>query len=134
MIQRIQTLLLFGALALMIPMIAFPLIHFPNGETIYCFETSPLLILSLVSIGDLVATIALFRARMVQIRISIFNTVILLGLQGWIAYHYFFAPIPGATFSITAIFPVIAAILTLLAIRYIGRDEAIVRAMSRLRR
>ena len=134
MIQRIQTLLLFGALALIIPLIAFPLIYLPDHITIYCFETTPLMMLTFVATVGIIGTIALYKARMVQIRLSIFNTVVLLGLQGWIAYHYFFIPIPGATFSITAIFPVIAAILTLLAIRYIGRDEAIVRAMNRLRK
>jgi len=118
----------------MIIMLALPLVAFPNGSTLYCMETTPLAMLSLVSVAGIIGTILLFKARMVQIRISIFNTVVLLGLQGWIAYYYFSISISSASFSFTAVFPSAAAILTILAIRYIGRDEAIVRAMNRLRK
>lgn len=134
MIQRIQTLLFLGALVLMILLLSFPLIYLPNNITIYCLEQTPLMMLSLVSTAGVITTILLFKARMVQIRLSIFNTVVLLGLQGWIVYYCFFALLPGASFSFTAVFPVAAAILTVLAIRYVGRDEAIVRTMNRLRK
>ena len=134
MIQRIQTLLLLGALAFMILLLSFPLIFLPGNITIYCLEQHPLMALSLVSTAGIVATILLYKARRVQIRISIFITVVLIGLQGWIVYDYFYAPLLDATFSFTAVFPSAAAILTFLAIRYIGRDEAIVMAMKRLRK
>jgi hypothetical protein len=40
---------------------------------------------------------------------------------------------PGAIFSVTVAFPLIAAILTFLALRYIARDEAMIKALNRLR-
>ena len=134
MIQRMQTLLLLGALTLMILLLSFPLFYLSDGVTIYCLESRPLLTLSLVSTAGILATIFLYKSRMVQIRISIFNCVVLLGLQGWITYYIFFDPIPYSSFSFTAVFPICAFILTILAIRYIGRDEAIVRSYNRLRR
>jgi hypothetical protein len=94
----------------------------------------PILTIDIVAMVAVILTIFLYKARMVQIRISIFNTVVLLGQQGLITYYIFFKPVLGATFSITAVFPLAAAILTILAIRYIGRDEATVRSLNRLRK
>ena len=37
------------------------------------------------------------------------------------------------SYEITAIFPFVAAILTYLAIRAIGKDEALIRSMDRIR-
>ena len=134
MLQRVQTLFLLAALILMILLLSFPLIYLSEQVSIYCHEMRPLLILSVVAILALSATILLYKARMIQIRISIYNTVILFGLQAWIAYYFFFDRIYGSNFAFTAVFPVIAAILTILAIRYIGRDEAMVRSLDRLRK
>ena len=134
MLQRIQTLFLLGALALMILLLCLPLIYLPGQEKIYCHEVRPLLVLTMISLCALLFTIFLYKARMIQIRISVYNIVILLGLQGWILYYFFFDRIPASRFSPTAIFPVIAIILTMVAIRYIGRDEAMIRSLNRLRK
>lgn len=69
---------------------------------------------------------------MMQIKMCIFNTLILLGFQGWIAYA-FFTREAGIAFSITAVFPIVCAILTFIAMRYIARDEAVVRAANSIR-
>lgn len=45
----------------------------------------------------------------------------------------FFNKESESAFSITAVFPIVAAILTFTAMRYIARDEAMVRSTSRLR-
>ena len=134
MLQRFQTLLLLIALIFLMLLFVLPLITLPQNVKIYCYETRPLLMLNIISMAATLATILLFKARMVQIRISIFNTVILLCLQGWIIYYIFVKPVPGSSFSITAVFPLTAAILTILAIRYIGRDEALIQSLRRLRR
>jgi len=134
MLQRVQTLFLLAALALMLLMLFLPLIFLPGSIQIYCYEMKPLLILTLVTTLALAANIFLYKARMVQIRICIFTSVVLIGFQGWIGYYLVFDSIPGATFSFIAVFPIAAAILTLLALRYIGRDEAMVRSYHRLRR
>jgi Ca2+/Na+ antiporter len=61
-----------------------------------------------------------------------FNTLVLLGLQGFIIYYIAIAE-QGAVFSFTVVFPAIAAILLFLALRYIARDEAMVKSLRRLR-
>ena len=134
MLQRFQTLFLLTTLAFLVLLFVFPLMYLSQETKIYCFEIRPLFTLTLVSIVATIAAICLYKARMIQIRISIYNIVVMLGLQGWIAYFYFFNPIPGAAFTFIAILPLCAIIMTLLAIRYIGRDEAILRSINRLRK
>ena len=134
MLQRFQTLLLLLVLIFLVLLLFLPLMYLPQEIRIFCYEMRPLLTLNLVSIVAVIVTLSLFKRRMIQIRISIFNTVILLGLQGLIAYFFFIDRMAGAAFSITAVFPLCAAIITILAIRYIGRDEAMVRSLNRLRK
>jgi phosphate/sulfate permease len=40
----------------------------------------------------------------------------------------------GSIFSITVVFPIIAAIMAFTAVRYIARDEALVRSVHSLRK
>ena len=134
MLQRFQTLLLLIAFILLVLLFLLPLAYLPQEVKIYCYEIRPLLLLSLVTTVATVATIPLYKARILQIRISIFNAILLTGLQGWIVYYVFVNRIPDAAFSLTAVFPLAAAILTVLAIRYIGRDEATIRSWNRLRK
>lgn len=70
---------------------------------------------------------------MIQLRVSIFNSIIMIGYQIWLGYMYYTSPI-GSIFSITVVFPIIAAILTFMAVRYIARDEALVRSVRSLRK
>lgn len=133
MLQRVQSLFLLGALALMVAILFCPFIYLPTGEKLFIHHNRPLLMLTLIAIAAIVGTILLYKSRMIQIRICIYNSVILIGLQAWIIYYLFYRTV-GTSFSITAVFPLAAVILTLLAMRYIGRDEAIVRSMNRLRK
>lgn len=77
-------------------------------------------------------TIFLYRHRILQIRLCILNSLIMIGFQGWVIW-LFFSKESDSAFSISAVFPIIAAILTFTAMRYIARDEAMVRSTSRLR-
>ena len=83
-------------------------------------------------------TVFLYKQRMLQIRLSIFNLVIMIGFYlyfGFILYKIY--PVENLQFQkvgIGIIMPVIAIILTILAIRKIGADEALVRSLQRLRR
>ena len=56
----------------------------------------------------------------------------LLGYQAWIGYA-FFTREAGVAFSISAVFPIVCAILTFTAMRYIARDEAMVRSANSIR-
>lgn len=82
-------------------------------------------------------TLFLYKNRMLQIRLSIFNMVIMVGFYlffGFVLYQVY--PVENLQFrsvEIGVIMPVIAIILTILAIRKIGADEALVRSLNRLR-
>jgi len=86
-------------------------------------DKSQFLIFIFTNFALSVITIAYFKVRMMQIRLCIMNSLLLLGFQIWIVVEYFKLN-SVYTFTIFSIFPVISIILLLLAIRYIGRDEA----------
>jgi len=132
MLQRIQTLFLLASAVLLTCMFFHP--FFSLGEVTFGYTdhlTTRILLILSVAIGYL--NIFMYRKRAFQMRLCIFNCLILLGLQGVIAY-YVFTMDAGVVFSLTAAFPAIAVILTFMALRYIARDEALLRAVDRLRK
>jgi hypothetical protein len=86
-------------------------------------DKSQFLIFTFTTFALSVITIAYFKVRMMQIRLCIMNSLLLLGFQIWIVVEYFKLN-SVYTFTISSIFPVISIILLLLSIKYIGRDEA----------
>ncbi|HNS30361.1 MAG TPA: DUF4293 domain-containing protein [Tenuifilaceae bacterium] len=154
MIQRIQTVFLMIAFIILTFQFWFPfaeivgtseqhifelgfsgLKNVNEGQKI-AFESLPLSILMLACTAIPFITIFLYRKRMIQIRLSIINIVLLLGLQG-VFYFYYSAALKAlsgsGTMKIIFVFPLVAAILTFLALRAIARDEALVRSLDRLR-
>ncbi len=106
----------------------------PQGESagIPYREYLPYLILMIVgSAANLVALFS-FKHRMFQLRITAAAFVVLLGLQGWLIYKYFTSA-DGIVFAVTAVFPVVAAVFDILAVRGIFADELMVRNAGRLR-
>ncbi len=83
-------------------------------------------------------TLFLYKKRMLQIRLSIFNMVVMVGFYlffGFVLYRV--NAVDNLHFQragVGIIMPLIAIILTILAIRRIGADEALVRSLNRLRR
>ncbi|MFZ4582878.1 MAG: DUF4293 domain-containing protein [Paludibacter sp.] len=81
-------------------------------------------------------TIALYNKRILQIRLSIINSVLLAGYYGllfiylWQAGNVLNAE---SYLNIVTAFPLINIILTFLAIRAIGKDEALIKSLNRLR-
>lgn len=132
MIQRIQTLFLLAATALLSSLF-FLTIAKSQVESVKLIQITPLLIFNVITTIVAFITIFLYRNRVLQIRLTILNSIILLGYQGWIVYLFFVRP-EGSAFTTPAVFPVVAAILSWLAFRYIARDEAMVRAADRLRK
>lgn len=97
-----------------------------------------LFVLTLINITLAFITIFLYKKRMLQIRICIFNGIIMAGFYGLFAFTiYIFKQqlFPGSTLSvkIALAFPLISIILDYLAIRNIGADEVLVRSLDRLR-
>ncbi|MBQ3711120.1 MAG: DUF4293 family protein [Bacteroidales bacterium] len=116
--QRIQTLYLVVALGLLVAM-------FWHLTFLWW-----LILLGVACFMQLVAVLA-YKFRLFQMRTAIIAAIMLLGLQIWMAVVYLTGD--KAAFNITAVFPVVAAILDGLAARAIFSDELIVRSSSRLR-
>lgn len=131
MIQRIQTLFLLIVSGLQFSMF-FTKMAYSAEEVVKYRELTPLTVMVVLTFLISFLTIFLYRRRMVQIRFSVINIVLLLGFQALLVIHFVKRP-EEAIFSISAVFPVVSAILTFIALRYIARDEAMVRAISRLR-
>lgn len=116
--QRIQTLYLAVALGLLIAMF---------------WHVDFLWWTILLGVAVFMQTVALlaYKFRLFQMRTAVIAAIMLIGLQVWMAVVFFVKD--GADFNITAVFPVVAAILDFLAARAILSDEMVVRSSSRLR-
>ena len=117
--QRIQTLYLLIASGLLVAM------YFQSYGTWFT------VLFSLALACQLLAIVAL-KSRTLQMRLSNLAALLLIGLQVWMCVSYLTAD-PRPVLSITAIFPIVAAILDILASRAILKDELLVRSASRLR-
>jgi hypothetical protein len=74
----------------------------------------------------------LYGRRMLQMRFNIFNSILLVALQGFIVY-YIIADGEKTTFAIQSVFPAISLVLSILAIRNILRDELLIKSLNRIR-
>lgn len=151
MFQRIQTIFLVLAAAAMLIASSTPLATFNyNYSEEVVFESMGIYLngtlndstwgLFAISIGSSVLaliTIFLYKKRMLQIRLSIFNLVLMIGFYlffGFILYKvYSVEELLFNKIGVGLIMPLIAIILTILAIRRIGSDEALVQSLNRLR-
>ncbi|MBQ3191173.1 MAG: DUF4293 domain-containing protein [Bacteroides sp] len=149
MIQRIQSVYLLAVSILMIICMCNPVgsiiaadnqisefnnlfIAMPDGSKVYdpWALFTILLIIALISF----ITIFLFKKRMLQIRLTIFSSVMLIGYYlALVAYIFMLAEETTFSASWTVCLPFVAIILNWLAIRGIGADEALVKAYDRLR-
>lgn len=131
----------------------FPLALLKRGEELYEFtvfgvktmtEKAELIyptwgLFLLVAIIAVLAlfTIFLYKKRMLQIRLCIFNAILMLGFYGFFAYLIYIMnrQLGDLTYSlqIALSFPLVSLILDYLAIRNIGADEVLVRSLDRLR-
>lgn len=104
-----------------------------KGEELL-FSGLPIMIfIGIIAALHLVA-IALFKKRILQIRILAFSIILMLGLFGLFFYFVYFSfEEVKVAFKIATALPVVAIILDWLAIRAIGKDEALVRSLDRIR-
>ena len=149
MIQRIQTVYLLIVAIFMVLMMSFSVGHFytetsvsdmtnlaviaPDGTMNYA-PWALFAILMVVAILSLV-TIFLYRKRMLQIRLTLFSSIILVGYYVTLAAFVWGTLKECGSFtpSWTLCLPLISIILNWLAIRAIGKDEMLVKAYERLR-
>lgn len=150
MIQRIQSVYLLVVTILLVVCMCTPVgtyiaadysiseftnlsITSPDGVKDY----APWALFAILLVGALLSfgTIFLFKKRMLQIRMTIFSTILLVGYYATLVTFIFMLKGEGMTYSAswTICLPAVAIILNWLAIRAIGKDEVLVKAYDRLR-
>jgi hypothetical protein len=153
MLQRKQTLFLLIALIVNGLLLFFPLADFLVGNELYSMyynkfvyqegvamvDAPTLLPLTILLIGTLVVTfmsIFMFKKRPLQIRLSVFNAIFMLGVPIFVVYMKLWG-VSGenvtSTFKVWAFLPVISTICTFAAIKNIIKDEALVKSLNRIR-
>ena len=137
--QRIQTLYLAIATILVASMFFcnFATILGPEGSTetlkyVEYGKFKPFLLFLIMLIAANGIALASFKVRMLQMRVCILAAILLIAFQVWIGILVL-QHREDMVFSFTAVFPLVAAILDILAARNIFIDEAIVHAASHLR-
>ncbi len=151
MIQRIQSFYLLVASVLLV-VASLKEFFILNGGSIVVdgftaqvaggdklFSTLPLNII--LWLGALLSfvTIFLFKNRILQMRLTTYTVIILLGFYLLLIYYRYFAfksfnlEITQSQMTLYALFPVIAAIFVYIANRAIKKDEEKVRSMDRFR-
>ncbi|MBI9053172.1 MAG: DUF4293 domain-containing protein [Bacteroidales bacterium] len=152
MIQRIQSIYLLIVTLLLGSLFAFPLAELLSSDgQLFIFNfnglsieneagmyllTIPPVVLLVINILISFVTLFFYKKRVLQMRLNSFNIILLLGYVGLNYYyiHNFSKQLDGiVSYHVIAIFPLIAAIFTYLAIRAIGKDEALIRSMDRIR-
>lgn len=149
MIQRIQTVYLLLVTGLLVASMCLPVGYFIGADALpYAFKplgvefggifnsTWGMFGILLLSSIIALATIFLFRNRMLQIRMSIFNSILLIGYYlTFVAFLFVLKGDLHATYQLawSLCLPLVAIVLNVLAIRAIGRDEVMVKAADRLR-
>lgn len=153
MLQRIQTVYLLIIVVLMIATLFLPLAVLQQGDALFSFDATGLSsmtgevvliypawgLFALTAIISIIAlvTIFIYKKRMLQVRLCIFNALLMLGFYGFFAFLIWTlkGQMEGAAMSVkfALSFPLVSLILDYLAIRNIGADEALVRSLDRLR-
>lgn len=152
MLQRVQTIYLLIVVFLMAAILFLPLAVMQAGDLFYTLDITglsndeqevaliyPIWALFVLTVAMLVLpliTIFLYKKRMLQIRLCVFNAILMIGFYALFA---FFAinlknDLQAAiSIKIALAFPMVSLILNYLAIRAIGADEMLVRSLDRLR-
>jgi len=142
MIQRIQSLYLLVVSVLFAVLTFTPLADFSiAGKEVLITDGSLLicnyLLISFAAVLAVLAFVSIFfyKKRMLQVKLSIFNLVLILATYPLMFVYLFFAHSIDLDFHlhIGVLFPLISAILIYLAIRAIKKDEELVRSVNRIR-
>ena len=152
MIQRIQTLFLLFALVLQTLMLFLPFAEFSVGDQLVIFSASGLtsealknehmmllvafFIFICLSVLIPLVTIFLFKRRQSQMRLCVYNIIILLGFQVvlfWFSWTVMSQLNAIVNYKISLVFPVVSAILSYLAFLSVRKDERLIRSIDRIR-
>ncbi|MFV0365439.1 MAG: DUF4293 domain-containing protein [Mangrovibacterium sp.] len=148
MIQRIQTLYMLLSSMLIGLLFALPFAEIADATNqIYEFNAFGIegnagllqngwavsLLIGIILILQ-VAAIFLYKNRILQMRMLTFAILLALGLTG-LLFFFVLKSFDDVTISyhMAMSFPIVAAILNYLSIRAIGKDEALIRSVDRIR-
>ena len=90
-----------------------------------------LILLILITLLNILA-LGTWKFRVFQVRTAVLSALLTLALQAWLAVDFIITG-NNPLFHVTAVFPLLAVILDILAARGIWADELMVRSSSRLR-
>ena len=150
MLQRIQTVyMLLASICMVVSLLTHLAVFTIGGEIVrfeamgfylneeIIFSTWGLFIVGNISAILSVIIVFLYTKRMLQIRLAAINIFMILGYYGLIAFYiYMRNPEVNSAFQnigVGIVTPFVAMILTYLAIRKIGADEALIRSLNRIR-
>lgn len=148
MIQRIQSLYILLSAILMGLLFVLPFAEIIQDNELYVFSFRGIVTQGTVEENGLslalfiglimllhVYTLFCYKKRILQIRLLVFSILLLIGLFGLFYFftYYTFGDTAKISFKIAVVFPLIAVILDYLAIRSIGKDEALIRSVDRIR-
>ena len=147
MIQRIQTIYLLLTTILLCFLFGIPYADINSDGQLYTFSIKGItqngtLIENGLSIAIFIAILVIlhfivifkYKKRLQQVRMLIFSIFLMLGLVGLFFFfvHYSFDN-EEVSYKMAMVFPIVAIILDYLAIRAIGKDEALIRSIDRIR-
>lgn len=152
MIQRIQSLWLFLAFVSITIIMFFPIftIHSTGANSeIYSFYFTGFFnnvnhkllhstyafasVLSITSLLSLV-NIFLFKSRKIQMRLCIYNSILIIALVGLMVYFAYFSLDKAVwNFNFPMVLPIVALIFTIMARSGIKKDENLIRSVDRIR-
>lgn len=154
MIQRVQTLWLLAATALMVAVALLPSAWFVAGtvelklfafglkdtEGVTAHSTIYLAIPVVLATLLPFVTVFLYRNRMLQIRLCVVELVLLAGCEAMLGIYYFLScrVLAGYEFHAQGMYatialPLVAMLCAYLAARAIFRDELLIRSTDRIR-
>lgn len=152
MIQRIQSVFLLVVLLLFGMLFFKPLADLKVGGIVYGFfpygikntefQSIPLLVLHVIIISITLVTIFLFKNRSLQMRLCVYNILLMIGFAG-LTYFYYHSGTKFLeekvdegvvrSFTLIAANPLLSIILTYLAFRNILKDDVLVKSADRIR-
>lgn len=147
MIQRIQTVYIFLSAILIGSLFSLPFAEIADQNQLYLFDIRGIVRNGTVhengmAIALFIALILLlhvfaffsYKKRILQVRVLVFSILLMLGLFGlFYFFTYYSFDHVQISFKIAVAFPLIAVVLDYLAIRNIGKDEALIRSIDRIR-
>jgi len=151
MIQRIQSVYLLATVVVLLMILVLPIATLVNAQSdsfTYLFygivnsegqialQAFPLATLLVIMPIISLISIFLYKKRILQMRLCIYNILLMLGSIGLIFFYSFQAKnnlFTETIFSFPIVLPVVAAILTYLAFRGIRKDEILVKSIDRIR-